>query len=255
MVRWFHPLWDRAKFEPVRQGRLRENPRSAGASTPHLAARDTVTTMTTVTALMCIVLALALGFALGRYRTHIFQNRSEAVVARAVADTFGPPDYHLMNHITLPFKDGTTQIDQILVSRFGVFVIETKDYKGWIFANPKQSTWTQVLFKSKFKFQNPVFQNELHVRVVRDLLDFLPSEAVKSVVVFTGDAEFKTPRPNGVYNLRGLLEHIREHSTEVLSQNRVQFAVGRLETARLTVTRTTDVEHVQRLKRRHGSAA
>jgi hypothetical protein len=49
------------------------------------------------------------------------------------------------------------------------------------------------------------------------------------------------------------LEHIREHKAEALSQNRVQFAVGRLETARLAITRTTDVEHVQRLQRRHGS--
>lgn len=214
-----------------------------------------VITVTTVTGLACIALALAVGFALGRYRTHRFQNRSEAVVARTLAGAFSHPDYHLMNHITLPFKNGTTQIDHILVSRFGVFVIETKDYKGWIFANPKQSTWTQVIFKSKFKFQNPIFQNQSHLRAVRDLLDFLPSESVKPAVVFTGDAEFKTPCPVGVFNLRGLLEHIREHSTEVLSQNRVQFSVGRLETARLAVTRTTDVEHVERLQSRHGRSA
>jgi hypothetical protein len=60
-----------------------------------------------------------------------------------------------MNHVTLQLTDGTTQIDHILVSRFGVFVIETKDYKGWIFADATRANWTQVLFKVKFKFQNP----------------------------------------------------------------------------------------------------
>ena len=41
-----------------------------------------------------------------------------------------------------------------------MFVIETKNYKGWIFANPKNEKWTQVLFNAKFKFQNPIHQNE-----------------------------------------------------------------------------------------------
>ena len=70
-------------------------------------------------------------------------------------------------HVTLCLKDGTTQIDHILVSRFGVFIIETKDYKGWLFANASQGTWTQVLFKYRFTFQNPIFQNARHVRAVR----------------------------------------------------------------------------------------
>ena len=160
-----------------------------------------------------------------------------------------------MNHITLQMKDGTTQVDHILVSRFGVFVIETKDHKGWIFANAKQANWSQVLFKRKFKFQNPIFQNIRHVRAVQDLLDFLPAEAVKSVVVFTGEAKFKTEIPPGVFSVTGLMDHLREQTAEVMSLNRVQFCVGRLETARLAISGKTDVEHVQSLERRHGRAA
>ena len=41
--------------------------------------------------------------------------------------------YHLIKNVTLPTDDGTTQIDHIVVSQFGVFVIETKNMKGWIF--------------------------------------------------------------------------------------------------------------------------
>lgn len=99
-------------------------------------------------AVLYILVALAVGFAIGRYRAYrayAYQNRSEALLSGVVQKNFGPPDYHLMNHVTLRLKDGTTQIDHILVTRFGVFVIETKDYKGWIFANAKQANWTQVL--------------------------------------------------------------------------------------------------------------
>lgn len=201
------------------------------------------------------LIAFFLGLTLGRYRAFRFQNRGEALLSQVVRSHFVPPDYHLLNHVTLPLKDGSTQVDHILISRFGVFVIETKDYKGWIFANPKQAMWTQVIFKSKFRFQNPIFQNLRHVRAVQDCLDFLPSEAIRSVVVFTGDAEFKTAVPQGVFNLSALVEHIRAETTEVMSLNRLQFCVGRLETARLAISRKTDVEHVESLVRRHGGSA
>lgn len=208
--------------------------------------------------ILYILLALAVGFIFGRYRASrgaSFQNRGEALVSRVARRNFGPPDYHLMNHVTLRMNDGTTQVDHILVSRFGVFVIETKDYKGWIFANANQANWTQVLFKWNFKFQNPIFQNIRHVRAVQRLLDFLPPGAIKSVVVFTGEAEFKTEIPNGVFSISGLVNYLREQTAEVMSLNRVQFCVGRLETARLAISGKTDLEHVQSLERRHGSAA
>lgn len=160
-----------------------------------------------------------------------------------------------MNNVTLRVQDGTTQVDHILVSKFGVFVIETKDYKGWIFANPKHASWTQVIFKRNYKFQNPIYQNYKHVRAVQSILDFLPAESVISAVVFTGEAEFKTPIPDGVFALNNLIAFLRSRKAELLSENRVQFCVGRLETSRLALTRQTDIEHIQSLQRRLGNAA
>jgi restriction system protein len=61
--------------------------------------------------------------------------------------------YTLIKNVTLPTEDGTTQIDHIVVSAFGVFVIETKNMKGWIFGNAKQKQWTQKIFKYSGKFQ------------------------------------------------------------------------------------------------------
>jgi nuclease-like protein len=202
-----------------------------------------------------ILVALTVGFAIGRYRrAYAYQNRSEALLSRIVRRNFGPPNYHLLNHVTLRLQDGTTQIDHILVSRFGVFVIETKDYKGWIFANANQAKWTQVLFKHKFSFQNPIFQNDRHVRAVQRRLDFIPPAAIKSVVVITGKAVFKTEVPPGVFSVSGLLDYLRHQTVEVMSLNRMQFCVGRLETTRLAISDETDVEHVQHLERRHGSS-
>ena len=200
-----------------------------------------------------VPMVLTIGFLLGRYQTYIFQNAGEAQLCHALKKRFVAPDYHLLNHVTLRWKDGTTQIDHILVSRFGIFVIETKDYRGWIFASSYDRYWTQVLYRTKFRFQNPIRQNHKHVRAIQELLDFLPAGVIKSAVVFVGDARFKTVTPNGVFNLAGLLTFIERQTVQVMSINRVQFCVGRLETTRLSIAKTTDVEHIQKLRRKYGN--
>ena len=195
-------------------------------------------------------LAVVIGFTLGRrrvVRTHggrpvgalrfpRFQNDGEELVTRVLQSHFGAPYYHLMNHVTLRMDDGTTQVDHILVSRFGVFVIETKDYNGWIFADASRATWTHVFHKQKYQFQNPVFQNYRHVVAVQQVLDFLPPEAIRSLVVFSGTGEFRTPVPDGVIMVDQLEEVLRSQNTPVMSLNRMQFCVGRLETARLAIS-------------------
>jgi len=53
--------------------------------------------------------------------------------------------YHLLKNITLPTDNGTTQIDHVVISQYGIFVIETKNMRGWIFGNEHQKTWTQKI--------------------------------------------------------------------------------------------------------------
>lgn len=89
---------------------------------------------------------------------------------------------------------------------------------------------------------------------MQGLLEFLPPEAIRSVIVFTGDAEFKTEPPQGVITISRLVECLRAQTEEVMSLNRVQFCVGRLETARLAISRETDVEHIRSLEQRRGGA-
>ena len=70
---------------------------------------------------------------------------------------------------------------------------------------------------------------------------------------FSGDAEFKTDVPRGVYKLPLLIDYLKDCKEELLSENRVQFAVGRIETARMAISSKTDVEHVRALQKRYGS--
>jgi len=93
-----------------------------------------------------IPLAALLGYAFRSYRTYQFQNIGEVLVRKVLTNNLPRGSWHLLNNVTLQFENGTTQIDHVLVSRFGVFVIETKHYKGWIFGDDKSREWTQVIW-------------------------------------------------------------------------------------------------------------
>lgn len=161
-------------------------------------------------------------------------------------------DYRLFNNVTLPTRRGTTQVDHILLSRFGVFVIETKNMSGWIFGSPDQAKWTQVLNRRKRQFQNPLRQNYAHVKAIEQLME-LPASAVHSLVVFTGTARPKTPMPdNVVWSGRALLEQVRSRQLEIFSPQQVPALAEILQSASLPDTRKTRKDHVRRLRQNHG---
>jgi len=69
--------------------------------------------------------------------------RGEAFVNK-YAIKYLTEEYHLLNNVTLEITQGTTQIDHIIISPYGVFVIETKNKSGWIYGSERQKNWTQT---------------------------------------------------------------------------------------------------------------
>lgn len=203
-------------------------------------------------AALFVPVAFIIGFLLGKERREREENQGEAAVRCSLVRLCRGSTSHVLNNVTLRHGDGTTQIDHVLITERGVLVIETKHYRGWIFANANSSTWTQVIYKVKNRFQNPLYQNSKHVRAVRKLLDFLPKEYINGAVVFTGDAQFKTAIPGNVIRLHQLESHARGFHFGTLSENRIQFCVGRLECHRFEITGRTDVAHQRYLERRFG---
>jgi len=130
-------------------------------------------------------------------------------------------EYYSLHDLTLPTPDGTTQIDHVLISTYGIFVIETKNYKGWIFGSENQKQWTQTLYKKKYRFQNPLRQNYKHIKAVQNLLN-VNMKSIISVVVFVGDSKFKTEMPYNVMALRDFLPFLRSHTQQIISSKNVE---------------------------------
>lgn len=100
--------------------------------------------------------------------------------------------YIVLNDLLLKTEDGnTSQIDHLVISAYGIFVIETKNYKGWIFGNEKSDNWTQAIYSKKNYFRNPVKQNWSHIYALKSILKCYNNVRYIPVVVFTGSAVLK----------------------------------------------------------------
>ena len=100
-------------------------------------------------------------------------------------------EYIVLNDIMIDTDKGTSQIDHVIVSIYGIFVVETKNYKGWIHGGEKSEYWTQTLYKEKHKFRNPIRQNWAHLYALNDVLKEFGEIQYYPIVVFVGEAILK----------------------------------------------------------------
>lgn len=174
----------------------------------------------------------------------------EAIVNTINTIGLDKKEYEQIKDVTLKLKDETTtQIDHIIVSIYGIFVIETKNYKGWIYGDEKQKQWTQVNYKHKNKFQNPLHQNYKHIKALEEILQ-IEIDKIKSIVIFIGNSKFKTPMPQNVFNNGEYINYIKSFQTAIINENEKKEIINKINEKALERGILTDLVHVNNL--RHG---
>ncbi len=157
-----------------------------------------------------------------------------------------PDEYTIFNDVILSTSTGTTQIDHIVVSKYGVFAIETKNYRGEIYGDDYRKEWTQLIvtkvtypkkwwktytYVTKNHFYNPVKQSQGHAYRIKELIKSFPYLKIVPIVVFAGDAILKNvvSKYHVVYE-EELLSAINEYKTIYLTDDEVHKVVNILET-------------------------
>ncbi len=172
-------------------------------------------------------------------------------------------EYFVLNDLMVTDARGmTTQIDHVVISRFGLFVIETKCYKGWIFANPQNRFWTQSLYaggwgwfacSEKYRFQNPIKQNWRHIYVLSERLR-LPRRYFVNVVVFCGDASFKTAVPDNVIDASDVVPYMLSFDEPLFDRDRSVQIFDSVHKLVSQVTKEQCEDHVYMLHVLHAAA-
>ena len=124
-----------------------------------------------------------------RIKGRLGENRVGAVLKKL------PEDYTIFNNIYLTEKGKTCQIDHVVFSPYGIFVIETKNFSGWIYGGENAQYWTKNVYGTKFQFYNPIYQNYGHVMALKSLLNF-SFRCFIPIVVFAGNATLKSNFPH-----------------------------------------------------------
>lgn len=159
----------------------------------------------------------------------------------------------------------TSEIDVMLISAAGIFVIESKSYKGWIFGNDDNPKWTVTLYggrdwlgfkrTEKFHFYNPIWQNRSHIsNLKRYLRKDIPH--IYSVIVFSDECRFmgiEYSQENTYVchrkNLQDILKKIVGGTDTLLTKEQVDSLYERLK----PLTEITDEEkrqHIESINRK-----
>lgn len=158
--------------------------------------------------------------------------------------------YRRFHDLILPSKNGTAQIDHLIVSPYGLFIVETKNKKGWIFGAANQAQWTQLIYGRKYLFQNPLRQTFRQQKVLAEFLG-LDESGIHTVVFFVGNCQFKTHLPDNVLNAR-LGKYIQQFKSQVFNPLEIERIVALLE-KHISESSLTNKDHIHSLQERYRS--
>jgi len=142
-------------------------------------------------------------------------------------------------NVYVPMNNGkTTEIDLLYITKVGIFVIESKNYKGWIFGTDTNKNWTEVLYtrktwtnpngSEKHSFYNPIMQNNTHINWLKRYLNI--NVPMFSLSVFSNNCEFKdldlSHSPNNVFvcyrrNVSDIIRQCYKDFPAVLSERQM----------------------------------
>ena len=131
-----------------------------------------------------------------------------------------PAHYKILNDLLLPSNGNLnmTQLDHVVISNYGIFCIETKSYKGWIFGNANDKYWTQVIYKHKERFYNPLRQNYAHTKAVEELIKSkYPKAQILSFVAFPIAGKLKISGTDLVGYPRDIIRKIENYKTQIFT--------------------------------------
>lgn len=157
-----------------------------------------------------------------------------------------PPKYKCYHDILVPYSTRTAQIDHVVISEFGIFVIETKNMAGKIYGSSADKTWTHVLGSKKYQFLNPLKQNYSHILALANYLN-LGTSLFISIVVFWGDCRFRTVMPENVLWERGFINYIRDKKSIIISHDQITNTIMSLNNLNVITTSQQKQHHIDLL--------
>lgn len=164
-------------------------------------------------------------------------------------------DYRVYNDLLIRDGNYTTQVDHIIISRYGVFVLETKNVHGKVYGSGNAEFWKQYLpdrgykrhgYTQEHQLRNPIWQNAGHIKSLRRLV-FGNDIPVYGVVVFPQETGLYVEAEHPVLRMWDVVPYIKQYHDEVLSAEQMGYYRRRL----LEVISTSEADRKSHLDNVH----
>ncbi len=143
-----------------------------------------------------------------------------------------PKNYIVLNDIMIKDEWGTHQIDNIVISEYGIFVIELKFWYGFIIGNEFNEEWIRKSGKKKIYFHNPTYQNYGHIKALANLLNIDENKFI-SIICFANTTKLKIKSRNTIITKIDYINNIIKKYQNKILDNYVVIA-RQIENANIT---------------------
>lgn len=136
--------------------------------------------------------------------------------------------YTTINNLLVNNNGHTSQIDHIVISEYGIFVIETKNYKGTVYGSEHCEYWTQNIYGRKYRLRNPVLQNYGHIKALKNILNKYSDIPYISIIAFPGKTQLRISSDVPVIYWHELIPFILRFKNRVITKKQTQSISGHL---------------------------
>lgn len=189
----------------------------------------------------------------GGYQAKVTGDIGELTISSVMRSL--PDGYHVVDDVLLQTKRGSTQLDHIIVSQFGLVVVETKNHKGMIFGDCFGQVWTQVLSgRGRFKFYSPVKQNAGHIQNLAQQIR-IPMSYMCGAIVFTNpEVNLVNVNCPFCFTVDRLYDFVLSFTNPIFTPVQVEKVLARIDKVDTNgyLNRQKHVAYVQGLKDKRG---
>lgn len=154
--------------------------------------------------------------------------------------------YKIINNLFISVNGITHQIDHVVISPYGIFSIETKQYNGYITGSKYDKKWVRHSGKNKYYYTNPIRQNYGHCKALEELLNIDVSN-IFNIVCIPSKARLKIKHDGELVGYDTIADKILSYKEEKI--NNVSEVYDRLIKSNMK-DKKLKKEHIQNIKRK-----
>lgn len=156
-------------------------------------------------------------------------------------------DYLILNDIMVYSDNKTHQIDHIVISKYGIFVIETKNYGGKIYGKENDKIWIQKIGSKTNKLNNPIIQNNGHILALKDITKEKKENFI-SIICFGNNVELNIDNCKNVIKIDKLNKTI--NSYKKIKINNIEKIYNQIKKLNIT-SKKERKNHIKIIKKQH----